>query len=335
MSKSEHAASKRSPLRRRLEAAIQSTALLFIIALGSAIYQNVSKGAVPSVAPSLANPADLRSNDVRPRGTAPRDARSDVASPNGPTPVNAPPGATMPSGEGPGAAATFAPASSEPSGGDAPPPQSRPSKEEAGITAMVKAAPDAALLSPAPLACEKGSPSFWQFANVELIDSVSGRASSLVASCHVTPVSDGLAACQDAVIVGVGVASSKGINATESARALRRGINLAAALKKDLQARCTTGVSVSAYVLNLGRYSDEQQRDEPDQRKVIALMATGSNDADKSAADAVVTFAKSEPQIAHYPLCALYKLDDAGQPAAVPMAHNNCGDQTSSTVSQQ
>ena len=44
MSKSEHAKPDRSPLRRRLERTIQLAALLFFVVLGSAIYQNVSKG---------------------------------------------------------------------------------------------------------------------------------------------------------------------------------------------------------------------------------------------------------------------------------------------------
>jgi hypothetical protein len=133
----------------------------------------------------------------------------------------------------------------------------------------------------------------------------------------------------------VGVASSKGINATESARALRRGINLASALKKNLQAGCPANVTVSAYVLNLGRYSDEQQRDEPDQRKVIALVATGAEDGDKAAADAVSTYTKNDPKIAHYPICELYKLDSAGQPTLVPTRHDICGDQLGSTLTQR
>jgi len=131
------------------------------------------------------------------------------------------------------------------------------------------------------------------------------------------------------------VASSKGINAIETARALRRGINLASALKKDLQARCAASVSVSAYVLNLGRYSDEQQRDEPDQRKVIALVATGSDDGDKAATDAVATYTRNDPKIIHYPICELYKLDSVGQPTPVPTQRKLCDDQSASTVSQQ
>jgi hypothetical protein len=131
------------------------------------------------------------------------------------------------------------------------------------------------------------------------------------------------------------VASSKGINATESARALRRGINLASALKKDLQARCAMSVTVSAYVLNLGRYSDEQQRDEPDQRKVIALVATGQEDANKAAEEAVATYTKSDPKIAHYPICVLYKLEDDGHATPVPAPSKICADQSGSIASRQ
>jgi hypothetical protein len=312
MSKNKQAKPDRSPLRRRLERTTQLSALLFFAVLGSAIYHNVSKGA-PSNRPSAPIPTAWQPNDVGPSEPPPRAGKPDAA-----LPTNAPPRVT---------------ASSEPPPGSAPPPKTKPNEEEPTTTAAIKPEAEAAFLSPAPLDCAKGSPTFWQFANVELIDSAAGRASSLVTSCRVSPVS--LVDCQNAVIVGVGMASSKGINATESARALRRGINLASALKKDLQGRCTTGVTVSAYVLNLGRYNDEQQRDEPDQRKVIALVATGSSDADKAATDAVVTYAKSDPKLAHYPICELYKLDDAGQPTTVSAQHNSCGEQTPSTVSQR
>ena len=307
---SKRAAPDRSPLRRRLERGIQFAALVFFVALGSAIYQNVSKGA-----PSLTRTSALGHE----RASAP-------ASPNEPPPAEAQPSKPKPSEKGPSVAA-----SSEPSSGTAPPAATRPSEQEPRTTGAIRPEAEASFLSPAPLDCAKGSPTFWEFANVELIDSASGRASSLVTSCRVSPVS--FADCQNAVIVGVGMASSKGINATESARALRRGINLASALRKDLQTRCTTSVTVSAYVLNLGRYNDE--RDEPEQRKVIALVATGSNDADKAAADAVVTYAKSDPKITHYPICELYKLDDAGQPTPVATQHDNCGEQTGRTASEQ
>ena len=112
------------------------------------------------------------------------------------------------------------------------------------------------------------------------------------------------------------MASNKGANYVESARALRRGIDLASALKKDWQEKekCP---AISAYVLNLGRYNDDQQRDEPDQRKVIALVATGPEDADKAAEDAVAAYAKSDPMITHYPICELYKLENADQPTLV------------------
>jgi hypothetical protein len=116
-------------------------------------------------------------------------------------------------------------------------------------------------------------------------------------------------------------------------RALRRGINLASALKKNLQAGCPADATVSAYVLNLGRYSDEQQRDEPDQRKVIALVATGAEDGDKAAVDAVSTYTKNDPKIAHYPICELYKLDSGGQPTLVPTEHDVCGEQSRNALS--
>ena len=312
MAKNKHAKPARSPLRRRFERTTQSAALLFFIVLGSAVYQNVSRGA-PSTHSTAPIPTALHPDGVGPSEPPPREVKADA-----PVPANVPASVT---------------ASSELPPDKAPPPEIKPNEEEPRTTAAIKPEPVAAVLSPAPLDCAKGAPTFWRFANVEIIDSASDRASSLVTSCRVSPVS--LADCRNAVIVGVGMASTKGINATESARALRRGINLASALKKDLQGRCSNNVTVSAYVLNLGRYNDEQQRDEPDQRKVIALVATGLSDADKAAADAVATYAKSDPRISHYPSCELYKLDDAGQPTPVSAQHNNCGEQTGSTVSQR
>jgi hypothetical protein len=309
---------------------MQLVALIFFIVLGSAIYQNVSKGTPPSAGPSTPGPIEARSNSVGPSETKPRETESAAASPNEPTPAAAPPGETRPSEEEPSIKGSSEPAPGNPLSSDVKQAEDGPS-----ATATIKQEPKASLLSPASLDCATGSPTSWEFANVQLIDSASGRASSLVTSCRISPVVDGPVACQNAVIVGVGVASSKGINATERARALRRGINLASALKKDLQTRCTTDVAVSAYVLNLGRYSDEQQRDEPDQRKVIALVATGADDADKAATDAAATYTKSDPMIAHYPICELYKLDGAGQPTPVPTQHNICGDQTGSTLSQR
>ena len=320
MFKNKHAAFDRSPLRRRCERTTQFAALLFFVLLGSAIYQNVSKGAPSLTRTSAPGGTEARSNNAAPSDVPPAEAKVAAANPNEPTPVTAPPVETKPSGDGPSVAPS-----------NAPPAEPKLSGEGPSTTGTIKPEPEAALLSPAPLDCEKGSPTFWEFANVELIDSASGRASSLVTSCRVSPIS--LVDCQNAVIVGVGMASSKGINATETARALRRGINLVSALRKDLQTRCTTSVTVSAYVLNLGRYNDE--RDEPDQRRVIALVATGPNDADRAAADAVVAYAKGDPKITHYPICELYKLNDAGQPTLVPAQHNNCGEQTGSTVSQR
>jgi hypothetical protein len=324
-----HARSDRSPLRRRLERTILFAALLFFIVLGSTIYQNVSRG-TPSPRPTAVSLSEPPSSNLEPGNAGPRETESVAVSPNEPAPNAALPSKTKPSDQEPSAAGSTATASSEPPPLRAPPPEIKQVEEAPSTAATITPQPEAALLSPASLDCATGSPTSWEFANVELIDSASGRATSLVTSCRVSAVS-----CQNAVIVGVGVASTKGTNAIESARALRRGINLASALKKDLQARCATSVTISAYVLNLGRYNDEQERDEPDQRKVIALVASGSNDADKAAADAVVTYAKSDPKIAHYPICALFKLDDAGQPTPVSAQQNNCGEQTGRTASRQ
>jgi hypothetical protein len=324
MSRSKQGASRRSPLRRRLERTIQFAGLLFSVALGSAIYQNVSKG-TPSPKPALSS--EPRSSNATPGDTRPGETNSATASPQGPTLGYAP--AEVPRAEEePNVTASIVATPSAP-------PDIKQSDDEPGTTATIKPEPEAAVLTPASLDCATGSPTSWEFGNVRLIDSASSRATSLVTSCRISPVADSAIACQNAVIVGVGVASSKGVDATERTRALRRGINLAAALKSDLQGRCTTGVTVSAYVLNLGRYNDEQQRDEPEQRKVIALVAAGSNDADKAAADAVGAYARSDPKIAHYLVCELYKLDAAGQPTPVSTQQDSCGEHAGRTASRQ
>jgi hypothetical protein len=347
--------SDRSSWRRRLEAAIQLLALIFFVALGFAIYQKVSQRQTAASGPSTHGPIEAQSNSVAPSETRPRDGELTAASPNEQTPVTALPGETRPSEGEPstvgssksvpdnappgdakqGEEGPSTTAATKPAPDSAPPSDAKQGEEGPSTTATITPEPKAALLSPASLECATGSPTSWEFANVVLIDSTSSRTSSLVTSCRINPVIDGPASCQNTVIVGVGVASSKGINATESARALRRGTNLASALKKDLQARCTTNVTVAAYVLNLGRYSDEQQRDEPDQRKVIALVATGLDDADKAAMEAVATYTKSDHMITHYPICELYKLDNADQPTRVPTQRKMCDDQSASTASQQ
>jgi hypothetical protein len=320
MANREHATFKRSPLRRRLETGMQLGALTFFVVLGVAIYQNVSKGTPRSAGPFTPGPTAVM----------PREAESPVVSPNEPRIATTPAAKTTPSEESPGTVA-----SSEAAPGNAPTTSAKPGEERSSAAAAIKPEPKTSLLSPASLDCATGSPSSWEFANVRFIDSTSGRTSSLVTSCRISSDNIDPVGCQSAVIVGVGVASAKGINATESARALRRGINLVSALKKDLQTRCTADVAVSAYVLNLGRFSDGQQRDEADQRKVIALVATGAEDGDKAAKDAVATYTKNDPKITHYPICELYKLDSAGQPTLVPTPHDICGDQTGSTVSQR
>jgi hypothetical protein len=326
----EHATSKRSPLRRRLETAMHLVALMFFTVLGFAIYQNVSHGTPTAGEPSRPDPIEARPNSVGPSQQRSPEGELAAASPNESAPATPLPGETRPIEEEPSIAG-----STKPAPDNAPPSDVKQDEERPSTAAIIKPEPKVSLLSPASLACATGSPTSWEFANVELIDSISSRVSSRVASCRLSPVADGPVACQDAVIVGVGVASSKGINATESARALRRGINLASALKKDLQTRCTTSPAVSAYVLNLGRYSDAQERDLPDQRKVIALVATGADAGDAAAADAVAAFTKNDAMIVHYPICQLYKLDSAGQPTPVTAQHNICGDQSGSTVSQR
>jgi hypothetical protein len=319
----------RSPLRRRLETAMHVVALTFFTVLTFAIYQNVSHGKPAAGEPSAPNPMEALPKSAGPNEATPGEEELAGASPRKPAPATVPPAETRPIEEPTTTGSSKAlPDNVSPS--DAKQDEKRPSNPP-----PIKPEPKAALLSPASLACATGSPTSWEFANVELIDSISSRVSSRVASCRISLVTDGPVPCQNAIIVGVGVASSKGINATESARALRRGINLASALKKDLQTRCTTNVAVSAYVLNLGRYSDAQQRDEPDQRKVIALVATGMDNGDEAAADAVAAYTKNDPMTVHYPICQLYKLDSAGQPTPVPAQHNICGDQWGSTLSQR
>jgi hypothetical protein len=331
MAETERAAPKRSPLRRRLETSMQLGALAFFVVLGSAIYQNVSRGMPTAHGTSASASIEARSNNARPAETKPRAGEPVPPSQSGVTPGMAPPSDAKSRQDG-----TVITGSTRPAPESVPPIDMMPPEQEPSATATIQpSSSNVALLSPASLDCAAGSPAFWEFANVELIDSTSSRAHSLVTSCRITQGAVGPVACQHAVIVGVGMASSKGINEIESARALRRGINLVSALKEDLQTRCANGVDVAAYVLNLGRYSSEQRRDEPDQRKVIALVATGSQDIDQAATDVVVTYAKSDPKIAHYPICELYKLDNAGRPTLVSTQHNICSDQSGRTVSQR
>jgi hypothetical protein len=300
----EHATSKRSPLRRRLETATEFGALMFFIVLGSAVYQNVSRGMPRSSGPSTSGPIETQPNSVGSSKTIPREGPSPVGSPIEPKSAAALPGEAKRS-ETPSVTGSIKPeppsdripteqapstiASNEAAPGSASASGVKQGEEGSNVAAAAKPEQKASLLSPASLNCATGSPTSWQFANVQLIDSASGRASSLVTSCRISSDIAAPVGCQNPVIVGVGVASSKGINATEIARALRRGINLASALRKNLQAGCPGNVTVSAYVLNLGRYSDEQQRDQPDQRKVIALVATGAEDGEKAAVDAVAS----------------------------------------------
>jgi hypothetical protein len=335
----------RSPLRRRLETAVQLAALTFFVVLGLAIYRDVSEWRHRCGGPSTLCSTEARLNRIGPGDAKPREPEPVPAGPNKQTPNAPPPGEARQTGSDKPALGA-APAGdmklrggepvaanpSKPAPETPPRSETKPSEETTG---SIKSAPKIALLTPVLLDCREGSPTFWQFANVELIDSASTRTLSPVTSCRISPAMSSPVTCQNAVIVGLGMASSKGIDTIESTRALHRGTNLASALKKDLQARCAADVTVSAYVLNLGRYGGEQQRDEPDQRKVIALVATGSDDADEAATEVVATYTKSDPKIAHYPICELYKLNSAGQPTLVSTQRKICGDQSGSTVSQR
>src|ERR1700684_1356731 len=107
MFKRAHTRSDRSPLRRRLERAIQFAALLFFIVLGSAVYQNVSKGA-PSPRPTRTSLTEPQSNNVGPSRTRPTETKSAPAGPHEPAESNAPQSDIKASGEGPGATGSTA-----------------------------------------------------------------------------------------------------------------------------------------------------------------------------------------------------------------------------------
>ncbi len=171
MPRKEHSRSDRSPLRRRLETAIQLAALTFSIVLGVAIYRDVSQWTSRSGGPSTLGPTDARLNSKGPSDTKPREGESVAASPNKPTLDTAPPSDTKPREEESAAAGP-----SRPAPDTAPPSETRPSEEVTSTTGSIKPAPKVALLTPALLDCREGSPTFWQFANVELIDSTSARA---------------------------------------------------------------------------------------------------------------------------------------------------------------
>jgi hypothetical protein len=186
------------------------------------------------------------------------------------------------------------------------------------------------VFSSASLSCGKEPPISWKFGEFDLIESDPVPLS--VTSCRLNSVN-----CNNSiVVVGVGMASSKGTDASESNRAMLRGIKLATVLRRDLkQQNCPTELSVSAYVLNLGRFNDDQQDDKPDQRQVIALIGTAPKETDDSVAAALQKYAKRPPWTAHYTACDLYKLDDAEQPTLIQTQTKICGDQSSTAVSQQ
>ena len=151
MPKTEHATSDRSPLRRRLETAIQLAALVFFSVLGLAIYQNVSQRTPTAGGASAPSSIEARSINARPTDTRPREGESAPSSPNEPTPGTAPPSEAPPSEEGPAITG-----SSKPTAGIAPPSEAPPSEEGPTITATVK--PEAKASSPKPLRDRRNPP---------------------------------------------------------------------------------------------------------------------------------------------------------------------------------
>jgi hypothetical protein len=177
----------------------------------------------------------------------------------------------------------------------------------------------------APVTCGERPPTSWPFRNVKRVKSEAD--SSPIVSCRITSV-----ACQESAIVGVGLASTKGTDSDENVRALQRGINLVFALKDDWQKRCN-GKSISTYVLDLGRYSDDQKKDKPDQRKVIAFIGTGSGNVDEAVATALAIYEKSDPKVTHYTVRQLCKLDHADRQRLVQNLDQICVALSSGAVS--
>jgi hypothetical protein len=177
--------------------------------------------------------------------------------------------------------------------------------------------------SSASLYCGKELVTSWEFGEVELVD----PGLSKVGSCRNPSLT-----CKNSIMVGVGVASSKGVDTTESDRALRRGVNLASAMEKDFQENCKT--EASAYIINLGRHSGDEEQDDPNQRRVIALITDGVGD-DQAVATALEVYLKSHPEFDNYTVCNLYKLHDENQQSPIPTQHKICGDHVGSALSQQ
>jgi hypothetical protein len=183
------------------------------------------------------------------------------------------------------------------------------------------------VFSSASLSCGKAPPIFWKFGDANLIEA--DPVPLEVTSCHLTSAS-----CESPIVIGVGTASVKGTNAAEKDRALSRGANLALVLAGDVKRHCGPSVSVSSYVLNLGRFGDDQKGDKPDQRAVIALIGKGP-DTDAAVAIALQKFAQSRPWSPHYTVCDLYKMNGSGPPAPVETQTEICGDQPNGTASLQ
>jgi hypothetical protein len=182
------------------------------------------------------------------------------------------------------------------------------------------------VFSQATIDCGIGQPLFWKagwkVGDDTALYSDSHKDPLNIQKCHVSPI-----AC-DATIVAVGTASSKykGKNPdTETKRALDRGGNLASFLSN--QRKCNQGFSASQYVLNLGRYSEDEEKDDH-QREVLTLIGTGSDDSSEAAVSAALEkYLKEHKLAAGYTACEFYKWNSEGKPPP-PTKPKICADQS-------
>jgi hypothetical protein len=201
------------------------------------------------------------------------------------------------------------------------------SNAETGVVATNSTETKQLVLASAFLYCGKDQPVSWEFGNAEQID----PSPSQVGLCRETSFD-----CKNSIIdiVALGTASSKGIDASEGNRALQRGINLASAVTKHLQSKCGGKLSVSSYVLNLGRHSGKEEQDAPAQRKVVALIGLGQN-SDGAIAAALEIFVKDHSEFANdsYAACDLYKLIGESQQSLVYIDKRICSHQPKEAAS--
>ena len=251
-------------------------------------------GAVPSGPTAPPDPTTPPGPTTQPKAEAPSIPRPGV--PPGPTPGLPP---------------------APPTPGPIPPPVAIP----------LPPPPTTPLFSLASLSCGKAPPIFWKFGETNLIEA--DPAPLEVASCHLASVS-----CEGPIVVGIGTASVKGTDANEKGRALSRGTNLASVLAAELKRRCGSAAPISSYVLNLGRFGEDQQGDKSDQREVIALIGKGL-DTDAAVVTALQKVVQIPPWSPHYTVCDLYKMNGSEQPALIETQTKICGAQPSTDVSKR